>query len=647
MYVQVKLINGFTETLLYKVPEEWPEKPQLGSAVSVPLKNSIQLGFVKEIINELPIVKFKIKEILKLEEFPHDNFYRDFLEQLSFLYQVDSIKFLQRIKKFIKEAPEKEFNNNIEVRKKEAILTDAQLEVYNYLKGKIELSEYAPTLLHGVTGSGKTEVYKKLIDFNFSLNKSTLLLLPEVTLSIKFEEIFKQALGNKIKIFSFHSSTPMLEKRALWKALLNSEPILIMGVHLSILLPVKNLGLIIMDEEHEKGYQEKKYPKINSKEAAILRAAHYKIPILLGSATPSFSSLYNIQNKNWKLFQLKDRFAGKFPEIKIIDLLKSKNRKNFWISNELKDAIQDRLTKQEQIIIFINRRGYSFFVQCKICAFIFECSACSISLTLHEHDILVCHYCDKKEYLPTACKKCKSNEFLKKGIGTQQAVSILENLFPAAKIERADLDATIKKEKWKTTLKNFEEEKIDILVGTQTLTKGYHFPNVTLVGVLWADLNLNMPSYSATENCLQQLIQVAGRAGRGEKDSSVIFQIMKETEITKYLNEVDYINFFEIESKSRKIAEYPPFIRFAEIEIKNKDQKILERDSMIIFNQLSENSDGIKLLGPVDAPISKIKNVFSKIIYLKSHNLNSIIKVYNLLDKSIVKSLIHFNPSVN
>src|SRR3990167_3625501 len=270
MYVQVKLINGFSETLLYKVPEEWPEKPKLGSAVSVPLKNSVQLGFVKEIINESPYVKFKIKEILKLEEFPQDNFYRDFIEQLSFLYQVDSIKFLQRINKFIKE--------------------------------KIALSEYAPTLLHGVTGSGKTEVYKKLIEFNFTLNKSTLLLLPEVTLSIKFEEIFKQTIGDKIKIFSFHSSTPMLEKRALWKALLNSEPILIIGVHLPILLPINNLGLIVIDEEHEKGYQEKKYPKINSKEAAILRAAIYKIPILLGSATPSFSSLYNIKNKNWRLF---------------------------------------------------------------------------------------------------------------------------------------------------------------------------------------------------------------------------------------------------------------------------------------------------------------------------------------------------------
>src|SRR3990167_2391860 len=302
MYVQVKLINGFSETLLYKVPEEWPEKPKLGSAVSVPLKNSVQLGFVKEIINESPYVKFKIKEILKLEEFPQDNFYRDFIEQLSFLYQVDSIKFLQRIKKFIKESPEREFNNKIELRKKEAILTEAQLEVYNYLKEKIALSEYAPTLLHGVTGSGKTEVYKKLIEFNFTLNKSTLLLLPEVTLSIKFEEIFKQTIGDKIKIFSFHSSTPMLEKRALWKALLNSEPILIIGVHLPILLPINNLGLIVIDEEHEKGYQEKKYPKINSKEAAILRAAIYKIPILLGSATPSFSSLYNIKNKNWRLF---------------------------------------------------------------------------------------------------------------------------------------------------------------------------------------------------------------------------------------------------------------------------------------------------------------------------------------------------------
>ena len=645
MFTQVRLFDGFSKPLLYKVPENWEIKPSIGSIVSVPLRKQIKLAFVSEIITEPVKTNFEIRELIKLEGFPQDKFYLNFVSSIANLYQIDSIKLIKRIGNFIKESSQKSSFILPKIDTGNVELTDDQLQIYEYVKST--MGTYSPVLIHGVTGSGKTEVYKKIIELNFVQNKSSILLLPEVTLSIKFEEIFKQNLGNKLKIFGFHSGTSTLEKRALWQSLMNNENILIIGVHLPVLLPISNLGLIVVDEEHEKGYQEKKHPKINSKEAAILRASLYNIPVVCGSATPSFSSLHNVRTRSWKFFQLKKRFSGKLPEVKIVELVKSKKtRQNFWISSELQNAIKDRLDKKEQIIIFINRRGYSFFVQCKNCAYIFMCKNCSISLTLHENNFLICHYCGLQQALCRECPSCKKDEFIKKGIGTQQAVSILKGIFPEANIERADMDMTVKKESWKNTIKQFEDGQIDILVGTQTLTKGYHFPNVTLVGILWADLNLNFPAYNASEVCLQQLIQVAGRAGRSDKDSLVIIQIMNDTKLTDFLNEIDYLKFYEHETKNRKLIGYPPFVRFAEIELKHSDEDILVRDTQNIYDALiAENNSKIDILGPINAPVFKIKNHFSKKIYLKSNNLNSVIKLFESVNKKNIKSAIYFTPN--
>jgi primosomal protein N' (replication factor Y) (superfamily II helicase) len=645
MFIQVKLLDGFNKPLTYKVPESWEIKPKIGSIVSVPLRNTVRLAFVQEIIQKSVNDKFIIKELLKIEDFPGDKFYLEFINFLSSLYQIDSTNFLKRVSRFIKEDSKKILINNFDIKSVKVELTIDQQQVVDYVK--LNFNRYSPVLIHGVTCSGKTEIYKKIIELNYARLKTTILLLPEVTLAIKFEEILKKTMADKLLIYSFHSSTSAAEKRALWRSLLNNEPILIIGVHLPVLLPISNLGSIIVDEEHEKGYQEKKHPKINSKEAAILRALINKIPIVLGSATPSFSSLYNVQNKGWKFFQLKKRFSGKLPKMQIVELISSKKkRENFWISDELRDGIKNRLEKKEQIIIFINRRGYSFFVQCKSCGYIFTCENCSISLTLHDDEKLKCHYCGEQKFLCKECPNCKSCDFLKKGIGTQQVVSILKNIFPDAQIARADMDTTLKKESWKSIINNFEKGDIDILVGTQTLTKGYHFPNVTLVGVLWADLNLNMPTYNASEICLQQLIQVAGRAGRGLKDSLVIVQVMNKIKISEFMNEVDYLKFYEYESKNRKLIGYPPFIRFAEIELKNSNQDILNKDANLIFDRLmSISNKSVEVLGPVEPPVAKIKNYYIKKIFFKSKDLNLIINLFEQLHKKDIVSSIYFTPN--
>ena len=651
MYIHVKLLNGFSQPLTYKAPGHWP-KELIGSIVKVPLKDRTVTAYVYAQSQTLAsTTTFTIKEAYCQEKFPADIYYQKFINQLSYYYQVEAFHFIKRIKHFISQDAEQNplATPTPQTPAQQIILTLEQTEIIDAINPLIGKNIYSPALLHGVTGSGKTEVYKELIKQTINEGKTAILLLPEVSLALRFEHLLKTQLANTCIILGFHSGTSAKEKRILWQALLEQKPILIIGVHIPILLPIANLGLIIVDEEHETGYQEKKHPKINTKEAALIRAQLYRLPILLGSATPSISTLYAAKNKGWQIFSLHKRFAGSFPEIKVVLLTNKEKRKNFWITKELQNAIADRLAKKEQVIIFLNRRGYSFFVQCKDCSYIFECTSCSVSLTLHNSNELTCHYCGRCQQLKSHCPACKTQNLIKKGIGTQQVVTILEQLFPHAKIGRADMDISSKKKMWQQTMGDFESGVLDILVGTQTITKGLHFPNVTLVGIIWADLNLHFPVYNAAEVSLQQLIQVAGRAGRAKAASTVIVQTMLQHPIFNYLNELDYAQYYDYELKSRQQVQYPPMIRLVEIELKNTNEELLDLESANLAQQFSrliqKNNYQIIMLGPAKPPVSKIKNTYSRKVYLKSKSIQEIIELYKLIDRDNFKSYIFFTPN--
>ena len=655
MFIQVKLLNGFPEPLLYHVPENLAQPSLKGALVTVPLKLQKQIAWVVAEYAEKPAhITFAIKEILAIEQFPADVHYLIFIKQLAAYYCIEPLHFIKRIRGFVEQkaidtddlfAPKSESDRQV------PMLTNEQAAVFDFLAPRLSSSAYTPTLLHGVTGSGKTEVYKQLIIEAIKQQKTALLLLPEVTLALQFEKLLRAQLPTDIIICSFHSATSPKEKRILWQLLIEKKPVLIIGVHLPILLPMPNLGIIIIDEEHETGYQEKKHPKVNTKEAAILRAHISGIPILLGSATPSIASLHQVKHKGWHLFELKKRFAGAFPQVKTVLLTDKKERRNFWISRELEQAIKDRLNKKEQTIIYINRRGYSFFVQCKNCSFIFGCPSCSVSLTLHATGSLHCHYCAYHMRLPNNCTSCKADaeQFIKKGIGTQQAVTILEKLFPQARIARADMDTTLKKKEWQQTVQDFQNSKIDILVGTQTITKGYHFPNVTLVGVLWADLSMNIPLYNAGETTLQKLIQVAGRAGRQRQESLVIVQAMADYPLFAYLHEQHYLPYYEKEIALREEVLYPPCIRLAEIEIKSKHEQQLEDESMAILDCLMNIAEkkklSVTLLGPAKPPVHMIKEIHIRKIYLKGQSIQEIAWLFNCLDRAQFASQVCFTPN--
>ena len=649
MIIHVRLLHYASKFFTYSVPQDLQNQISPGVLVKVPLMNRVIPAVISQIAHQDQKYNFAIKPIHSVYPFPKDALYASFIDTISNYSQTDSLYFLQRLQQFLSE---KEQTTDIVLQPestahgKQVSFTDEQESVYHAVAPHVHDKKHQTFLLHGVTGSGKTEIYKRLAADAINQGKAVILLLPEVALALRFEKIFS-IYFQSTPVIGFHSAAPVGQKRLLWQCLLEQKPIIIIGVHMPILLPIAHLGLIIVDEEHDHGYQEKKHPKIHSRDMAILKAAMYGIPIVLGSATPSLQSLWNVKKRGWTLLTMHNRFSGNFPKIQFASLKTKKKRKHFWITDELYKAMQDRLEKKEQTIIFLNRRGYSFFVQCP-CSFVFSCSQCSVSLTLHQDNSLLCHYCGYKSFIPASCPTCgiSHEEFLKKGIGTQQVVSILQKLFPQARIERADLDTTVKKRSWAQTVEEMQCGAIDILVGTQSITKGYHFAGVTLVGVLWADLNLHFPVYNAAEIALQQLIQVAGRAGRQSTESTVIVQAFDEHKIFGFVDETKYQTFYDQEIKNRIDAQYPPFKHIAEIELKGSDQKTVEQDAKRFTALLRQCADqqgfDVQILGPIPAMIYKIKTVYSQKLFLKSFSRNSMIELFSDLKNYKMKSSVYF-----
>ena len=619
-------------------------------SLKFPCKKRKEVGIIEEVFAETGPVDFIIREALSKDLFPHDPLYTAYIDKLSSYYALKPSHFFYRLRHSLREkelattVPEIPLSDRPLTQ-----LTDEQQAVVDALIPPLKEGVYFPALLQGVTGSGKTEVYKRLIIEAAQLDKSTLFLVPEVSLAVQFTRILKSQLPTHIPIFSFHSATSITEKKALWQHLLNNKSALIIGVHLPILLPIPKLGLILIDEEHDIGFQEKKHPRVNTKEAALLRAQLSSIPLVAGSATPSISSLYNVEHRGWHTFSLTKRFSGAFPTVRVIKLTEQKQRRYFWFSKELEEAIKAQLLKKEQTIIFLNRRGFSFFIQCKSCGFIPQCIHCSVSLTLHNDNKLLCHYCAYTIPVLEACTQCNAGTFLKKGIGTQQVVTLLEKMFPHASIARADLDTTVNKKQWSHTLKEFEEGRTDILVGTQTITKGYHFPKVTLVGILWADINLSIPYYNAAEVTLQQLIQVSGRAGRQSADSMVIVQTMINHPLFQFITEQQYPQFYHTELKNRRLVNYPPCVRFAEIELKHEDEAVVIKEATLMAQEIKSfieiGKKKMVLLGPSEPPVQKIKNIWSRKIYLKALTMQEILAAYASINKSTFKSHIGFTPN--
>ncbi len=670
MFVNVQLLSGWQEPLWYHVPSHLEAQVTLGTFLEVPLRTQKLPCIVRSIATSAPESSADarnelgrdattkpwhsraapIREVIGVFAFPNDPLYRSFTDQVAAFFCIDAVNLHQRIVGHVNLSPKAEdaeaelvetaitlgdvAHNGQNVKK--VTLSAEQQTAADTLSAKITEKIYFPALLQGVTGSGKTEVYKKLISTALSENKSVIVLLPEVALAMQFETIFKTQLPFPEKILSFHSLTKISEKRQLWSNLLKGTPTVILGVHLPVLLPISNLGCIIIDEEHERGFQEKRHPKINSKEIALWRAKTYNCPIVLGSATPSLPTLHSVAAGRIARFRLTQRFQGAFPAITHVLLNKEKRaRKTFWITKELEKAITECLARKEQVILYLNRRGHSFSAQCQECGTIVMCESCSVSLTPHATKIddtfeLKCHYCGCTKPVPTQCPSCSKADkpLIMKGVGTQQLTTLVQKLFPQARIARADLDSTKKKREWLQTVEAFKADNLDILIGTQLITKGYHFPRVTLVGIIWADLGLAVPDYHTRETVLQKLIQVAGRAGREHAGSNVIIQSMVEDDLFSFISEEKYEEFCKHELATRSELHYPPFGRLVQLEFMHKDEHVLSKEISEYVRKLRleslKTTPLVTILGPVEPVVKKIAGVETRHLFFKSSSFQSI-----------------------
>ncbi|MDF2678151.1 MAG: priA [Bacillota bacterium] len=493
-------------------------------------------------------------------------------------------------------------------------------------------------LLHGITGSGKTEVYMEIIEYYQKRNKQSIMLVPEISLTAQTIERFKKRFGNKIAVF--HSRLSKKEKFIEWNKVYKKEVDVIIGARSAIFLPISNLGAIIIDEEHEDSYKSSTAPKYDTVEVAIRMSVLLGAKIILGTATPSLNTYNMVLKDQIELIELKNRAQNAhLPEIQIIDMGKELDKgNNTIISEKLYENIKLSLQKKEQVIIFLNKRGYSAFISCKKCGYVIKCDRCDVSLTYHlKNNILKCHYCGSSKKLITSCPECGSDKIDLFGAGTQQIEKLITHLFPNAAVARMDMDSMTKKQSYEEIYDDFKNRKIDILIGTQMLAKGFDFPEVTTVGVISADAILNLPFYNASEKTFQLLTQVSGRAGRAEKKGKVFIQTYEpENFIINAAKNNDYNLFLNEELKLRKEFAFPPFINIINICLISKNEYLVNSIANQKYEELmSKVSDLIEsrnllLYRPIPHTIYKVNNEYRVNLFMKSSN-NILSKLKNLI----------------
>ncbi|MDT0736875.1 primosomal protein N' [Staphylococcus haemolyticus] len=539
------------------------------------------------------------------------------------------------IEKYNAEVERDPFANRVFEQEEKRELTSEQRSAYENIKEKINNSEQRTFLLHGVTGSGKTEVYLQTIEEVLNKGKEAMMLVPEIALTPQMVLRFKRRFGDDVAVL--HSGLSNGERYDEWQKIRDGRARVSVGARSSIFAPFKNLGIIIIDEEHESTYKQEDYPRYHARDIAEWRSQFHQCPLVLGSATPSLESYARAEKGVYQLLTLPTRVNQQaLPSIDIVDMreeLSAGNRSMF--SNELREAIEERLRKNEQIVLFLNRRGYASFMLCRDCGYVPQCPHCDISLTYHKStDQLKCHYCGYHEVPPNKCPNCESSHIRQVGTGTQRVEEILQQEFEEARIIRMDVDTTSRKGAHEKLLNEFEEGKGDILLGTQMIAKGLDYPNITLVGVLNADTMLNLPDFRASERTYQLLTQVAGRAGRHDKPGRVIIQTYNpEHYAIEDVQKNDYLTFYQKEMEYRKIGKYPPYYFLINFTISHKNMKrVMEASKHIHQILLQHLTDRALVLGPSPAAIARINNEHRFQILVKYKSEPELLKALQFLD---------------
>ena len=597
------------------------------------IKKKVANFVIKNKIIELPNLTEKQNEAWQLITAKEESF---LLKEIVHDVTRSVLKALEK-KGMIRIEPQ-ELNENYFVlptsrEEKKVDLTDEQQTAVKSIINSIDAVEFRTFLLHGITGSGKTEVYIRVIRKCRELGKTALMLVPEISLTPQMVERFYNAFGENIAIL--HSHLNDRQRWEQWNKIKSGESGIVIGARSAIFAPLENIGAIIVDEEHETTYKQDKTPRYNGRDIAVVRAHLSGAIAVLGSATPSLESWLNSINGKYKLLTLSQRpLSYNLPSVKIVDMRKEEDHKQL-LSKILREKIEEKLAANEQIILLQNRRGHSSFVQCISCGKLFSCPHCDISLNFHSYQQeLICHYCGHKVVMPRKCPECSSYLFSFGAAGTQQIEKNLQIMFPNARILRMDSDSARKKDSYDSMYERMKSGNVDILLGTQMIAKGLDFPNVTLVGVISADISLNVPDFRAAEKTFQLMTQVAGRSGRGEKPGEVIIQTYNPdhysiTTATKQ----HFETFASKELVLRDALKYPPIFRIGRFVFVHKTEKFLKEQTAKIIPILENlrntySSKNLLIMGPVPAPMVKLQNNYRYHVIIKAYN-------YKLLSHSV------------
>jgi len=534
---------------------------------------------------------------------------------------------------------------------KDYVLTVDQLRVLAEIDQPLRTRDYAAFLLHGVTGSGKTEVYIRAMRVALDRGRSALMLVPEIALTPVFSRRLRMHFGDRVAIF--HSSLSRGERFDEWTRVRNGEARIVIGTRSAVFAPIKDLGLVIVDEEHESTYRQQDSPHYNGRDTAIVRAQKEGAVVILGSATPSLESFHNSQSGKYRHLQMPNRLGNRPMAVaEIIDMraVFARHQKPQVFSDELLTAIRETHEKREQAIILLNRRGYSSFVLCRSCGESVQCPNCDVTLTYHRSErVIICHYCNHREPAPQKCPNCQGKYIYYVGEGTQQIEELLKKLFPELRIARIDRDTASRRGDFEKSLSDFGAGKLDMLVGTQILAKGHDFPNVTLVGVVSVDAGMALPDFRAAERTFQLLTQVAGRAGRGDRAGKVLIQTYHPYHYAlRHASAQDYAGFYSEEIRHRENHTYPPFVALASLLVHGADLARVRTEAIELRKELDLANDerNARILGPAPAPLARLKGEHRMQLIIKCRNRRELRRIIDTALKALSERKINIR-SIN
>ena len=533
---------------------------------------------------------------------------------------------------------ENKYRSPVHVEKKQCkpvILSKFQQDIVDTVINDLKNQKKETYLLHGITGSGKTEVYMELIQYMLEQKKQVIMLIPEIALTYQTLFRFYQRFGDLVSVMN--SKLSKGERFDQFERARTGEISIMIGPRSALFTPFKQLGLILIDEEHETSYKSETMPKYHAREVALQLAKLTGACVFLGSATPSLEAFYQAKEKNFTLFQLSERLTGQqLAKVYTVDLreeLKEGNRSIF--SRKLRELMEERLANKEQIMLFLNRRGYSGFVSCRSCGHVMKCPHCEVSLSEHNNKRLICHYCGYSEEMVKNCPVCSSTYISGFRAGTQQIEEQLKRYFPNARVLRMDADTTRNKDQYEQILSAFANEEADILIGTQMIVKGHDFKNVTLVGILAADLSLAVNDYRASERTFQLLTQAAGRAGRGKKEGEVVIQTYQpEHYSVQYAAKQDYEGFYEEEMSYRKMLRYPPAASMAAILISGIEEETVWDLAKRVAARINKREQ-LSVMGPAPATVKKINDIYRYMIYLKHPEYQVLMEIKDEIEQYV------------